>query len=63
MVSYLRIEKMLFLPRKPYERLFSYKPRPTINPNRDTTRVDEPYVHMKGRTTINVITKLKVTHN
>ena len=43
--------------------VFSYKPRSTTNPNRDRARVDEPYVHMKGRTTLNVITKLKVTHN
>ena len=61
MISYLRIEQILFLPSKPYEMLFSYKPRPTINPNWE--RVDEPYVHMKGRTTINVITRLKVTDN
>ena len=43
--------------------VFSYKPRSIINPNSDRARVDEPYVHMKGRTIVNVITKLKVTHN
>ena len=61
MISYLRIEQILVLPGKPYDMVFSYKPRHTINPNR--ARVDKPYVHMKGRTIVNVITKLKVTDN